>query len=293
MKKRLLVLGMLVFSLGLRADVVTLTDGSSLKGPVTRLDNGDLKVSTGAGDITVPKDKIASVVSDGPAPSPAATESPYVKDVEARRQKYGNDDGLPHSMLINGMQLAFNVGEIFYTGDAFDSSALVKGGLNKVLNTSDLNGLNFGGSLVDNFTDTVGWELWAGYSLANKDFAMPGATVNSSVAVDRLDLGLSPRIQMLIPLGGQDNFLMPHLSVGPVVTLVNVSSNIVGGTLSAPLSGSGTGLGAAFDAGVDLDLGAALISAKLRYVVSYDTGSSFNSTNLSAFIPSIGLGWVF
>ncbi len=44
-----------------------MTDGSSLTGDIKEQANGDVVVATGAGEITVAKDKIHSVIKDSSA----------------------------------------------------------------------------------------------------------------------------------------------------------------------------------------------------------------------------------
>jgi hypothetical protein len=72
---------------------------------------------------------------------------------------------------------------------------------------------------------------------------------------------------------------------------------------SASGSASGTGLtttdfnsssfGASFNGGLDFQFGGALISAKARYLVSTDVTGSLKSSNTSAFLPQIGVGFSF
>lgn len=271
------------------AEAVTLTDGSVLKGKVTTEANGDLTVATAAGEVHVARDKVVSVMSEGAAPSSPAlkTKTAYGEELEARRRKYGNEDGIHHERLLAGSQFFFTLGETLYNGDALDASGTFK--------TSDFNGINLGVTLVNNWLDNVGVELWGGYSPSGKKATLPGAPAESHLDVQRLDFGLSPRLQMLVPIGDEGMFVTPHIGLGPVASYVNVTSQVVdaSGKVSHPLEGSALGIGAAFHAGVDLQMGAAVFSAKVRYLLSYAPGGVLNTSNIGTLVPSAGFGWAF
>jgi hypothetical protein len=272
------------------AEAVTLKDGTVLKGKVTTEANGDYSVATAAGDIMVSKDKVASVMTEGPAEGtePALrTKTMYGEELEARRRKYGNEDGLHHESLLAGSQLFFTLGETMYNGDALDTSGSFK--------TSDFNGINIGFTLVNDWMDNVGVELWGGYSPSTKKATLTGAPRESHLDVNRLDLGFSPRLQALIPLGEQGFFVTPHIGLGPMATLLLVSSTVVdsAGAETHPFDGSALGLGAAIHAGVDVQLGLAVFSAKVRYMLSYVPTGSLNTNNLGGLVPEAGFGWAF
>ena len=192
-----------------RAGVVTLTDGSSLSGEVVDQADGSVKVKTGAGEITVAKDKIRSVMKDSVATS-SSGETQYVKDVKARREKYGNEDGIPRSSLVQTRQIAFTLGQLNYIGDALDVRVLSVG----TIGTSAFSGLHYGLSLDSSFNDISGWELWGGYSQGEA-----GLNTGSNlyrVNVQREDIGFNIKVQKAIALGEveQGMHFIPSLGLG-------------------------------------------------------------------------------
>src|SRR5262245_54326639 len=117
----LLALGLAALT---HAGMVTLNDGSSLSGELKEQANGDVIVVTGAGEITVAKDKIRSIIKDGSASSGGSStaegDMSYVNKVLAKREKYGNEDGIPRTNNLNLQQVSFSIGQLNYTGDALD-----------------------------------------------------------------------------------------------------------------------------------------------------------------------------
>jgi hypothetical protein len=278
----MLVLAMAFGRLAL-ADAVTLTDGSVLKGKVTEQADGGVVVATAAGDIRVPKEKIASVTSEN-----LPRQTTYGSALDERRARYGNDDGIPHEKQVLSSQLLFTLGEMLYSGDALNTG----GG---TFSTSDFNGMNVGFILVDSWHDNVGVEIWGGWSPASKQVKQAGAPDYSNVSVQRLDLGFSPRLQVLVPLGEQDFFITPHVGLGPVISFLSLDSRLVdpSGNVTHPLQGSAYGLGGAFHAGVDLQMAHATLSLKLRYLLSFAPGGVLTTSNIAAIEPMMGFGWAF
>jgi len=271
MRKALLVLSSLLLSHLAHAGMVTLTDGSSLSGELKEQSNGDIIVVTGAGEMTVAKDKIKSVIKDGSASSKPEGDFSYMDKVNARRAKYGNEDGIPRTSNLQQRQISFSLGQLSYLGDALGSSS------------SDFNSIYYGMGVSNSFNDLSGWELWGGYGIGEKDYGAAG-----KVSVQRSDISFMQRLQKAINLGAAESpvMLIPHLGIGPVYSYVS--------TLAPGRFYGGSAVGAAFSVGVDLQFGSALIGLKYSYLTSQDTSGSFpTSRNLSAGLPQISMGWAF
>jgi hypothetical protein len=265
----------LLFSARGWAALVTLTDGSSVNGELKELENGDLEVTTGAGVLKIEKSKIRSVVKDG---SPATTEGDmtYVNKVLERRKKFGNDDGLPRTSLIQSRQIAFSLGYLNWIGDglAFGPTG----------SSSDFNTVTYGLGISNSFNDLVGWELWGDYGIGEKNYGTPGA---GRITVQRSDISFMPRLQRAINLGSPEApvMLIPHLGIGPVYSYIS--------TLAPGAFVGGSAVGGAASAGLDLQFGPALIGLKYRHLLSFDTSGSLNSRNVAAGLPQLSMGWAF
>lgn len=270
MRKQLSFLALAAFMAAVApADVVKLTDGSSLSGTVTELENGDVKVATGAGELTVAKDKIASIVTEGSSSSAAAGGSnDYVEKVLERRRAYGNEDGIPRTENLQQDQLLLTLGQLNYTGDAFTATS------------GDLSGISYGLAWAHSFTDFAALEAWGDYSYASK--SLPGVTMK----LQRYNIGLGPKVQYATRLGRVERsvVLIPNVGLSAVWSQVNGEA---GGTFS---SGS---IGGAISGGLDLQFGGALIALKARYLLTTDVTNTGGAKNTSAFIPQVGVGFSF
>lgn len=282
MKKLWMILGLGLASAALQAATVTLTDGSSLTGDIKEQANGDVVVATGAGEITVAKDKIRSVIKDGSASSAAVgaasgVDNSYVEGVEARRAKYGNKDGLPHTQNLQQDQLAVTVGQLNYTGDAYSSLS------------SDLAGISYGLTYAHSFTDWVALEVWGDYSYVSKDIPITPGT-NATLKLQRYNIGIGPKVQKAIALGGPEQSITLIPSIGLTPAWSSVNAGVDGGT-----SINSSSLGASLNVGLDFQFGGALIGAKYRYLVSTDVSgtSGLKSSNTSAGIPELAVGFSF
>jgi hypothetical protein len=279
MRKSILFLAAAVFTAAVHADTVQLTDGSSLSGSVTTLDNGDLKVVTGAGELTVEKSKVRAIVADGNAAG-AEHRNEYVEKVLERRRAYGNEDGIPRSENLQSNQLMLTLGQLNYTGDAFTSTS------------SDLSGISYGLAYARSFTDFVAMEYWGDYSYASKDYTVAGST--TTLKLQRYNLGVGPKIQKAMRVGRVESgmVLIPNIGLSAVWSSANASASGAATTTSDFNSSS---LGAAIGGGLDFQFGGALISAKVRYLLTTDvTGNSaLKSSNTSALIPQVGVGFSF
>ena len=276
-------LGLMLVGASLHAGKVTLTDGSSLSGDLKEQPNGDVVVATGAGEITVAKEKIRSVIKDGSASSsPVAsvysgTDNSYVEGVEARRAKYGNKDGLPQTQNLQKDQLGLTVGMLNYTGDAYTATS------------SDLSGISYGLVYAHSFTDYVAMETWGDYSSANKSYDT-GSGSKATLTLQRFNLGIGPKVQKAINLGAPEQNIMLIPNIG----LTAVYSSAQGSGVASFNSNS---LGASLNGGVDFQFGGALLMLKARYLVSTDVGNNvaggLKSSNTSAFLPQAGVGFAF
>jgi hypothetical protein len=265
----------------LNADTVRLSDGSSLSGTVTELDNGDLKVVTGAGEMTVAKAQVAAVVKDGSAG--AGHRNEYVEGVLERRRAYGNEDGIPRAVNLQGNQLLFTVGQLMNVGDAF----LVKdpGTGATLLSAADIAGLSFGAAWAYSYTDFIALELWGDYSGAAKDYTVGG--VMQDFKLQRYNVGLGPKVQFATRVGRVESgmVIIPNFGLSPVWSGANGSS---GGT-----SFNSSSIGAAISAGLDFQFGGALLAVKGRYLLTSDVTGNLKNNNTSAFLPQVGVGFSF
>jgi hypothetical protein len=281
-----LLLPFLFASLSAGAAMVTLNDGSSLSGELKEQANGDVIVGTGAGEITVSKDKIKSIMKDGTPSSAPEGDMSYVNKVLERRKKFGNDDGIPRTENIHQQQIQFTVGQLMNVGDAF----LVKDSAGAtILNAADISGLSFGLSWAHSYTDYVALEVWGDYSGVAKDFSLLGAS--SSYKLQRYDVALGPKVQFAKHLGAVEGGMeiIPNVSLSPMWSGANGSvSNDAGST-----SFNSSSIGAALSAGLDLQFGGALVSVKGRYLMTADVTGSLKNSNTSAFLPQLGVGWAF
>jgi hypothetical protein len=282
MKTFWMAMGLSLICMAGWAGTVTLTDGSSLSGEIKEQANGDVVVATGAGEITVAKDKIRSIVKDGSATTAPAVDNSYIEGVEARRAKYGNKDGLPRTQNLQQDQLAVTVGQLNYTGDAYTSLA------------SDLSGISYGLAYAHSYTDWVAMEVWGDYSYVSKDIPfVPGTSL--TLKLQRYNIGIGPKVQKAIALGGpeQSITLIPSIGLTPVWSSVNASATVANSTGSGSTLNSSS-VGASLNVGLDFQFGGALIGAKYRYLVSTDvSGSGLKSSNTSAGLPELAVGFSF
>lgn len=282
MRKQISILALAsILAVSASADVVKLTDGSSLTGSVTQLDNGDVKVATGAGELTVAKDKIAAIVTEGSASSAAAGGSnEYVEKVLERRRAYGNEDGIPRSVNLQANQLMLTIGQLNYTGDAFGATA------------SELSGISYGLAYSRSFTDMVAMEYWGDFSYASKDYTVGGST--TTLKLQRYNAALGPKIQKAIQLGRVESgmVLLPNIGLSAVYSGATASAS---GTGASGTSFNSSSLGAALSAGLDFQFGGALLAFKARYLLTTDVSGTagLKSTNTSAFLPQVGVGFSF
>lgn len=270
------------------ADVVKLTDGSSLTGPVTQLDNGDVKVATGAGEITVAKDKIASIITEGsPSSGGAGSSNEYVEKVLERRRAYGNEDGIPRSVNLQGNQLLFTVGQLMNVGDAF----LVKDAAGvTLLSAADLAGTSFGLAYALSFSDHVALEYWGDYSYVSKDYSVAGTGAN--LKLQRYNVGIGPKVQFASRVGRVESgmVLIPSIGLTPVWSGALGESKF--GT-SAATTFNSSSIGASVNGGLDFQFGGALLSLKVRYLLTNDVTGNLKSNNTSALLPQVGAGFSF
>lgn len=281
----MLGLGLGLLSGPLQAARVTLTDGSSLSGETKEQANGDLVVSTGAGEITVAKDKIRSVIQDGQvSESAAGVDNSYVEGVEARRAKYGNKDGLPHTQNLQQDQLAVTIGQLNYVGDAF----LVKDATGAtVLSASDSSGISYGLNYAHSFTDWVALEVWGSYAAASKDFSIAGTSY--AYRLQSFNVGVGPKIQKAIALGGPEQ----AITLIPNIGLTPIWSSASGSIDKTTVSFNSSSVGASLNAGLDFQFGGALIGAKARYLLASDVTGNLKSNNTSAWMPQLSVGFSF
>ena len=297
MKRPLLTLMLsALLALQLRAGTVQLTDGSSLSGEITELENGDVVVKTGAGDVTVAKAKIKTLVKDGTASSAGTAEGDmsYVNKVLDRRAKFGNDDGIPHTSMTAMNHLGFSLGLLSYSGDGLNISS---GGSTYVA-TSDFNGLHYGLDFGQSFNDISGWEVFTGFSQGEKSVVVSTGTAAAKAIVQRVDLAYLFRVQKAIPLGAVESnmHLIPHLGLGPLYSYLNYSAfgiNPGPPVVTSSQTRASSAIGGALSLGADLQIGSVLVGAKLRYLLSQDVTGGFNSANMSAMLPQFTVGWAF
>jgi len=272
-----------------RAGVVTMTDGSSLTGDLKEQPNGDVVVCTGAGEITVAKDKIHSIIKDSSAATSAGSaqapgvDNSYIENVEKRRAKFGNQDGLPHTQNLQQDQLFVTAGQLNYTGDAFLVKDPSSGAT--LLSDSDLAGISYGLGYAHSYTDWVALEVWGDYSSVSKDYTV--AETSTSLSLQRFDLGIGPKIQKAIALGSPEQ----TLSLIPSIGLTPIWSSAMGS--NAGTSFNSSSVGASLNVGLDFQFGGALIGLKYRYLVSSDVTGSLKSNNTSAGLPQLAVGFSF
>jgi hypothetical protein len=272
MFKQLSILAVAAFvAAGLSAEAVKLTDGSTITGTVTQLDNGDVKVVNAAGETVIAKDKVSAVVTDSSASS-APTEgngtTKYIEDVKERRAAYGNEDGIPRSVNLQKTQLLLTLGQLNYTGDAFTPTS------------SELAGISYGLAWAHSFTDHVALETWGDYSYAYKE--LPGVKLK----VQRFNVGLGPKVQFATRIGRVESgmVLIPNFGLSAVWSSAEIDAN---GTYN---SGS---VGGSANAGLDFQFGGAVVGLKARYLLTNDVTRSGANKNTSAFMPQLGVGFSF
>ncbi len=273
-------LATLAMATTLSAASVALTDGSSVSGELTELENGDVKVKNAAGELLITKDKIASIIKEGSATSAPIGDDSYMREVEARRKAYGNQDGLPRTVNLQSNQLLLTIGQLNYTGDAFSSTA------------SDLSGISYGLAYARSFSDMAAIEYWGDYSYASKDYTVTGST--TTIKLQRYNLGIGPKIQKAVQIGRVESgmVLLPNIGLSAVWSSANASAS------SAGVSGSSfnsSSIGAALSAGLDFQFGGALLALKARYLLTTDVSGTtgMKSSNTSAWMPQIGVGYSF
>jgi hypothetical protein len=225
-------------------------------------------------------EEAAAAVTDGVANTPAAVATPaaqgdmsYEKKVMERRAKYGNEDGIPRTKMLNQTQIAFSLGYLSYIGNALGSN-------------TDFNGMYFGMSVSNSFNDLVGWEAWGGYGFGQHDYgSILGTTWN--VTAQRWDISFLPRLQKAISLGSVEDQIMfiPHFGIGPIYSNVTVGDPISSVNSSA--------LGGVFSLGADFQFGPALVGLKYRYIMSYLSNDSFINRDASASLIQANVGWAF
>lgn len=203
--------------------------------------------------------------------NPGGGAQDYLDKVAKRRAKYGNEDGLQQSTLMNGTQVSFGLGFNSFTAAGLDQG----------------NGPYFGMSIVDTVTDNVGWELLGGFSTGSSSQTVLGTTIENSV--DMFDVGLLVRAQTVLPMGGGDKALVPHFGLGPVFSSIGVTSK----TPLASFDDTASALGIGLQAGADLNLGGVVIGAKFRYTLSRDVSDKFTDKDTSYMTPSMSVGWTF
>ena len=270
----------------LLAGTVSLTDGSSLSGSLKEQANGDVVVTTGAGEITVAKDKIQSIIKDAPAtaaPASAGVDNSYIENVERRRAKYGNQDGLPHTENLQQDQWMATLGQLNYTGDAFLVKDPSTG--STLVSASDLAGISYGLAYAHSYTDWIALEFWGDFSSASKDYSIGGVSTN--IHLQHADIAVGPKVQKAFALGGPEQKLSLIPSIG-LTPLWSSASGSVGGN-----SFSSSSLGASLNAGLDFQFGGAVIGLKARYLVCNDVSGNLKSSNTSAWLPQLGLGFSF
>jgi hypothetical protein len=262
-----------------QADTVKLTDGSSLSGTVVQQANGDYKVTTGAGEMTVEKAKVASVVSESSAAAaPTYSGDAYIKKVQERREAYGNDDGIPHSVNLQSNQLSLTLGQLNYTGDAFTSTS------------SDLSGISYGLAYAHSYTDFIALELWGDYSYASKDYTVAGST--TTLKLNRFNIGVGPKVQRAVQIGRVESgmVLLPNVSLSAVYSGAAATAS---GTAGPDTTFNSSSFGGALGGGLDFQFGGAVIGVKARYLLTTDVSNqaSLKSSNTSAFIPQVTVGF--
>ena len=284
-----LALSLILAAGTLSAGVVTMTDGTSISGQVKEQADGSVIVVTGAGEVSVAKDKIRSILQDSTQAVASEEDTPYVKAAKERRAKYGNEDGGPRTQNLQANQLLFTIGTLNYLGDAFVIQDPTSGAT--LLSASDLAGPSFGLAWAHSYTDYVALELWGDYSGIAKEYTI--SNVRRQFVQQRFDLGVGVKVQKALALGGPEQSIsfIPSLGITPFWGQAN------GSTLSSTGVGdrsyASSSLGASANVGLDLQFGGALIALKLRYLMATDLSPSLKSSNTSAWMPQIGAGFAF
>jgi hypothetical protein len=275
-----------------QADTVRLTDGTSLTGAVTQQPNGDYKVVTGAGEMTVAKDKVASVVAESSTPA-AETHSgdAYIKKVEERRNAYGNEDGIPRSVNLYGKQLMFTIGQLNNVGDAFVVKDPTTG--DTLLSAADLAGLSYGLAGAYSYTDYIALEYWGDFSYVSKDYTVSG--VSNNLKLTRYNVGIGPKVQFATRVGRVESgmTLIPSIGLTPVWSSAYGTASTGSGYGAGSTSFNSSSLGASLNGGVDFQFGGAVLSAKVRYLMTADVTGNLKSSNTSALLPQLGVGFNF
>jgi hypothetical protein len=242
---------------GLRADSLTLTDGSVLKGKVIQKADGNYVVETAAGPMEVAKDKVTRSVADGAAPSDGLSD--YERKVYEKRRKAGNDDGIARLTLTDNKQMMFHMGYHMMTGDALANKPGYQ--------SNDLSGIAIQAEITNTIRDYFAWERWVAFSLGN--------------SMNRFDVGVTPRLQAAIHAGDGLTFV-PYFGIGPAFTAVGSQA------------GSALCLGGAADLGIDVRMGKAIVGLKARYLAVSDLkGDLASGRNYSGFLPTLGVGLAF
>lgn len=265
----------------LHADTVKLSDGSSLSGQVTEQDNGDVTVVTGAGTMTVPAAKVARIVKDGDAAT-AEHHNAYVDKVMERRAYYGNEDGIPRTQNLQQNQVMVTIGQLTNSGDA---TLVADAAGTAVLKLSDISGISYGFAWSHSFSDYVALESWADYSAATKSYTLNGNS--DTQTLQRYNLAIGPKVQKAINIGRpeQSLVLIPSIGITPLWSGANGNNKTTTFYSSS--------IGASLNAGLDFQFGGAVLSAKVRYLLTADVTGGLSSSNTSALLPQVGVGWSF
>ena len=204
----------------------------------------------------------------------------YVDKVEKRRQKYGNEDGLRHSRLVNGNHFSFTLGMMNWISEPLGSGVAA-------------NGPAFGIDYVYSFSDYVGVNAWGGYGSASykagASVAGFGASVESSVS--RIDYGIGLRVQSVIPLSSAGAGIVPYLNLGPAYSSVQSHVESVAGSVVTKVDSNEGSLGFSVAPGIEWVFGAANIGFKFNYLVSQSLATG--NANTSAVTPQLTAGWAF
>jgi hypothetical protein len=184
---------------------------------------------------------------------------------------------LPHTQNLQQDQIAFTLGQLNYTGDAYSTLS------------SDLAGISYGLAYAHSFTDWVALEIWGDYSYVSKDFPIVPGT-NATLKLQRYNAGIGPKVQKAFALGGPEQSMSLIPSIGLTPAWSSVSAGVNGGSTT-----NSSSLGASLNVGLDFQFGGALIGAKYRYLISTDVSGTtgLKSSNTSAGLPQLAVGFAF
>jgi hypothetical protein len=181
---------------------------------------------------------------------------------------------------LQSNQLSLTLGQLNYTGDAFTSTS------------SDLSGLSYGLAFAHSYTDFIALEIWGDYSYAAKDYTVSGSS--TTLKLNRFNAGIGPKVQRAVQVGRVESgmVLLPNISLSAVYSGANATAS---GAAGPDSSFSSSSFGGALGAGLDFQFGGAVIGAKARYLLTTDVSNqaSLKSSNTSAFIPQLSVGFNF